>query len=262
MALEIGELSYISGLPISWAVDRGMVEGLEVKTVTGLPGELDALMESGRLAAGPISSLEYVRHRDKYDLIPDLSISSWGRIGSSILFSNVPFSRLGGQPIALPRHGATSNVLIQWLLFKMFGVEARYEEQNGSLDELMKTYPAVLLIGDQAVVEARRSAELMQLDTGEAWWQIMKTPMVHSVWACQASLPQDQKEAFAALFARAKALGKEHHAEVIAEAAQRLDMPQDVIEAYYALLNFDMSAVHVQSMNLFADFIPEVIPLR
>lgn len=262
MALEIGELSYVSGLPISWAVDRGMVSGPEVKTVTGLPGELDALMESGRLAAGPISSLEYVRHRDKYDLIPDLAISSWGRIGSSILFSKVPFSRLGGHSIALPHHGATSNVLLQWLLFKMFGVEAKYEEASGNLDDLLKTYSAVLLIGDQAVVEARRSAELMQLDTGEAWWQIMKTPMVHSVWACQASLSQEQKDAFAALFAKAKELGKQHHAEIVAEAAQRLDMPQDVVEAYYALLNFDMSAVHLQSMNLFADFIPEVVPLR
>lgn len=262
MALEIGELSYISGLPISWAVDRGMVSGIDLKTVTGLPGELDALMESGRLAAGPISSLEYVRHRDQYDLIPDLGISSWGRVGSSILFSRVPFSRLTGESIALPRFGATSNVLVQWLLFKMFGVEAKYEERDGDLDAIMKDFPAVLLIGDQAVVEARRSADLLQLDTGEAWWQIMKTPMVHSVWACQASLPQDQKDAFAAFFAQAKAIGKDHHGEVITEAAQRLQMPEDVIEAYYALLNFDLSAVHMQSLNLFADFIPEVVPLR
>lgn len=262
MALEIGELSYISGLPISWAVDRGLVSGLEVKTVTGLPGELDQMMESGRLAAGPISSLEYVRHRDRYTLIPDLAISSWGRIGSSILFSKVPFSRLGGQAIALPRFGATSNVLVQWLLFKMFGVEARYEEKDGTLDELLKDYPAALLIGDQAVVEARRSSELMQLDTGEAWWQIMKTPMVHSVWACQASLPDEQKAALAAFFATAKQLGKEHHAEVVAEASGRLEMPESLIEAYYALINFDMSAVHMQGVNLFADFIPEVVPLR
>jgi chorismate dehydratase len=255
----IGELVYISGLPISLPFHRGHSQvPAGLRLVPGLPGELDAMMERGELAAAPISSLEYIRRRDRYVLVPNLSISSWGRIGSATLFSKVPFSKLDGDTVALPRAGATSNALIQLLLQKMFGVNARYEETEGKLSELLANHPAALVIGDQAILENRKTSELLQLDLGEAWWQMMQTPMVHTVWACQKSLPQAQIESFSALFAQAKEAGKQHHAEIINEASTRLGLPLPEVEAYFALLNYDLAPVHEASINLFADFLADV----
>lgn len=257
MAYAIGELSYISGLPISLPMHRGWVSGPETRFVPGLPGELDAAMASGALDAGPISSLEYCHRQSQYTLIPDLGISSWGRIGSSALFSKVPFSQLGGKRVALARAGATSNVLIQWLLAKMFGVEALYEEAEGPLSELLERFDAALLIGDQALIEGRKASGLDHLDLGEAWWRMMQTPMVHTVWACQASLPQADKDAIFARFAEAKAAGKAHLAEIVHEASRRLDVPEPEIEAYYALLNYDRTPIHDGSLNMLGEYVQE-----
>lgn len=254
----IGELTYISGLPISWPFDHGLIEAEGMRRVAGLPGELDALMARGELDAAPISSLEYIRRRDRYVLVPEMSISAWGRIGSATLFSQVSFGKLGGETIVMPPHGATANALIQWLLHRMFSVKAQYVEAEGSLEELLDRYPAALVIGDRAVQEARRGDNYHQLDLGEAWWQIMQTPVVTSVWAMQKTLGEDDQRALCDLYTRAKAIGLQHLPEVVAEASARIDVPTAEVEAYYALLNYELTPVHEQSIRLLAEDLAEV----
>lgn len=261
MAYGIGELTYISGLPVSLPLRDGLVSTtLTVSAVRGLPGELDAAMAQGRLAAGPISSLEYLQHRDRYQLVPDLSISSWGRIGSATLFSHVPFTKLSGETIALPRAGATSNVLTQLLLKEIFGADARYEELDATPEALLEAHPAALVIGDAAILWNRKPLELHRLDLGEAWWQMMQTPMVHTLWAVQKSLPEAERAALVALLGQAKEAGKAAHARVVAEAAERLALPTAEVEAYYALLNYDFAPVHRAGLSAFDDFLSELAP--
>lgn len=256
MALKIGQLAYVSGLPITYAFAHGLLDEA-VDNVWAHPDELDARMAAGELAAGPVSSLEYIRNGEQYSLIKDLSIGSWGRIGSAVLFSREPFARLNGKTVALPPHGATSNALTRWMLDKMFGVQAQYVEAAGTLDELLGQYAGALLIGDQAILEGRQAEHLQRLDMGEAWWQAMHTPFVHTVWVSQASLARPERDRIAQLFQRAKELGKTHHAEVVVEASQRLGLPEAEVEAYFALLNFDLTPAHMQGLGLFADYLEE-----
>lgn len=262
MAFAIGELGFISGLPISLPITRGWITAPEVEVVTALPGELDVRMKSGELAAGPISSLEYIRRGYRYTLVPDLSISSWGRFASAVLFSKGSLGRLSGKTVALPRLGATSNVLAQWFLRKTFGSEPLFIEADGTLDELLQTHDAALIIGDQALLEARKPHDYLTLDLGEGWWQLMKTPMVQTVWVCQKSLPQADQDALLAMFAAAKAAAAAHRDEVIAEAMKRVPIPAEELEAYYGLLNYDLAPVHMQSLNLFRDYLQDVANMR
>ena len=254
----IGELTYISGLPINWPFDHGLLDADGRRRAAGLPGELDDMMARGEIDGGPISTLEYIRRRDRYTLVPDLSISAWGRLGSSTLFSRTAFAKLGGETIVMPPHGGTANALIQWLLHRMFSVQAQYVEAEGSLEDLLDRYPAALVIGDRAVQEARRGEQFLQLDLGEAWWQIMHTPVVTTVWAVQRSLPEADQQVLIDLFTRAKAIGLQHLADTAAEASTRLDVPVAEVEAYYALLNYDLTPVHAESIRLLAEDLAEV----
>ena len=258
MTVEIGQLAYISGLPISHAFTQGLLADAPA-SVFLLPDELDARMAAGTLVAGPISSLEYLRNSERYTLVKDMSIGSWGRLGSSILFSKVPFARLEGAPVALPTHGATANALVRWLLDKVFGVTPAFTQVEGSLDALLETHTAALLIGDQAILDARTERDLHRLDMGEAWWQAMHTPFVHTVWVTQAELPRPERDRLAGLFRQAKELGKTHHAAIVAEASARLGLPEPEVEAYFALLNYDMTGAHMQGLGLFADQLEEPV---
>ncbi|MNS51859.1 Chorismate dehydratase [compost metagenome] len=262
MAFAIGELSFISGLPVNLPIEKGWVQTPDIQTFQGLPGELDARMRSGELAAGPVSSLEFIRRRHRYELVPDLSISSWGRFASAVVFSKGSLGRLTGKTVALPRQGAASNVLAQWFLRKMFGSEPLFVEAEGTLEQLLEQHDAALIIGDQAVLESRKEHSYLTLDLGEGWWQLMKTPMVQTVWVVQKSLPEADQQALIAMFAGCRAESQARREEVLAEATRRLGIPSAEVEGYFQLLNYDLTPVHMQSINLFRDYLQEITTMR
>lgn len=245
MAFRLGHLAFISGLPIKMAFEAGWVEAPAGATWrVGRPGELDAWMAAGELDAAPISSLEFHRHPGKYLPLADLAISSWGRLGSALFYAKLPFARLGGQSIALPRHGATSNALIVWLLAKTFGAEVHPVEADAPLEALLDSHPAALVIGDEAILASRQERPGQVLDLGESWWRLMHTPLVHTVWAMRSELPEAEQAALQAAFAQAKAQAAARMSEVAAEAGRLLGLPAPEAEAYFALLTYDFAPMH------------------
>lgn len=262
MSFAVGELGFISGLPVSLPLVRGWVDAPELDVFTGMPGELDARMRSGELVAGPVSSLEFIRRQYRYTLVPDLSISSWGRFASAVLFSKGSLGRLTGKTVALPPQGATSNVLAQWFLRKTFGSEPEFVEAEGSLEELLAAQDAALVIGDQALLESRKEHDYVTLDLGEGWWQLMKTPMVQTVWVVQKSLPVEDQQQLIAMYTAAKTEGLARQEEVQAEAAARLGISASEIAGYYGLINYDLAPVHMQSLSLFRDYLQDVTNMK
>jgi chorismate dehydratase len=247
--IPVGELSFVSGWPIHGPLRRGL-PGSEMLDITvGRPGELDDAVVAGRLAAAPVSSLEYLRRSEHYTLIPGLSISAWGRLGSATLFSDVPFSRLDGATVAVPPFGATSNALLRWLLQEMFGVRANFVEAEAPLAELLGSFPAALLIGDEAIQSHRLEQGAHRIDLGQSWWQITHTPLVTTVWVVAPGQPDDVVAFLIDLLGRAKTRGQELLSEFAAEAAEKLKMPSTEMEGYFSLLNFDFSSVHQQGLH-------------
>jgi chorismate dehydratase len=252
-SIAVGELSFISGWPVHRPLCSGLPGAERLVITMGRPGELDAAMARGELAAAPISSLEYFQRADRYELVPDLSISAWGRLGSATLFSQTPFAQLGGVDVAVPAYGATSNALVDWLLKQMFRVQAEFVEHDAPVGELLAAHPAALVIGDAAIQANRLDVGAHRLDLGQAWWQITHTPLVSTVWAMDAQQPEEVRAFLRDLFSRAKAAGQEKLGASVAEAAAKLDVPAAEIEGYFSLLNFDFSPVHQEGLGRLRD---------
>lgn len=250
---RIGELAYVSGWSVHWGLHHAPAGLDEVTFRTGLPGELDAWMEAGELDAAPISSITYMRARDRYTLIPGLSISAWGRIGSATLFSEVPFQTLSGQTVAVPPHGGTSVELVRWLMERVFGVDATFVEATGTLADQLSAHPAVLLIGDAGLQAQQAPQGAHRLDLGQAWWQLTQTPFVTTVWACRSTLPVEERQRLADYFATGRRHSQAMTAAIAEAAAASLALPVGEVEAYLSLLNFELSPVHEQGLNLLVE---------
>ena len=93
---RLGRIAYLNVLPIYFALENIFGEN-GFHLVRGTPAELNALMRRGEVDLGSISAMEYGRAFRDYLLLPDLSISATGAVGSVLLFSRVPFSRLDGR---------------------------------------------------------------------------------------------------------------------------------------------------------------------
>ena len=62
----------------------------------------------------PIPAADYAKNSDKLVLVPDLSISSKGEVGSVLLFGSKEISDM--KSIALPSDSATSVTLLKFLI--------------------------------------------------------------------------------------------------------------------------------------------------
>jgi chorismate dehydratase len=259
----LGRIAYLNVLPIYFALERVFGEN-GFHLVRGTPVELNDWMRRGQVDLGSISALEYGRAWRDYLLLPDLSISSKGAVGSVLLFSRVPFSRLEGRTIRVSAASASGAALLKVLMTELFAVEPRYQRgplANASLQEVT----AVLGIGDEALRLKGAAVMPFELDLGEAWQELTGLPFVFGVWAVRRDFARAQPEATASLhrlLLRSRDWGLGSLAELSRIAAGPFGMTPAQILAYFQQLNYSLDPEHEEGLSTFFHYLYKLGELK
>ncbi len=253
---RLGRIQYLNVLPIYYAMESLFgVNGFHV--VAGTPAELNALMRTGEVDLGSISAMEYGRQAGDYLLLPDLSISSRGPVGSVLLFSRVPFAELDGRSIRVSAASASGAALLKVLMAKLFRVSPSYHP--GPLaGRLLDESAAVLAIGDEALRLKNDQAMPFELDLGEAWQELTGLPFVFGVWAVRRAFAQSHPEATSALhrgLLRSKTWGLGSLPELSRMAAAPFGMTPEQVLAYFHQLDYALGPEHEQGLSTFFQYL-------
>lgn len=151
--------------------------------VTAEPTGHNAMLAEGRIDAAPISAFSYGQHWRDYYILPNLSVSTRGRVGSILLFSKYPLDELNGKKIALTSQSATSVNLLKILLHRFHEVSPHYITMDAGLEEMLQEADAGLLIADRAIRAAAIRPKLHIFDLGQEWFNHTGCSMTYSVWA-------------------------------------------------------------------------------
>lgn len=267
--IRLGHIEFSNCFPVhALLIDRGAPPGIELHT--GMPSELNAWLDEGRIDVAPASSIEYARHADRYRILPGFVIGSRGPVGSIIFESTVEPERLHGREVALPTASATSVVLLRTLLETRLGIQPRYRwfDQASDPDPLRSGAAAALWIGDVAL---RRdpSAAPHRLDLGAEWMDWTGLPFAFALWQVAAGPELDRELAgLVELLHRSRAY---FHAELDALAcrhAARFGIAEDRLREYWRSLEFDLDddmrrgILHFYSLAAALGEAPEVTTLR
>lgn len=249
---RVGRIGYINVLPIYHALERGAIQnGFEM--VSGTPAELNARLFRGEVAVSAISSVEYGRHFQEYLLLPDLSISTEGDVGSVLFFSRAPFARLTGREVVLSASSATSAALLKVLLYELFGVRPWYRSAPVA-DFLPDGASGLLAIGDEALRLKASGRYPYFLDLGRAWHQLTGLPFVFGVWAVRRDFfkarPGEVHRIHRALL-DAKAWGLAGLEDICRHAASLVAMTPADLRHYFGLLNYDLEARQQEGLIAF-----------
>lgn len=161
---------------------------LDIDLFKDTPIALSRRLLSGELDISPIPAIEYARHADEVLLLPDLTVSSRGRVKSILLVSKVPAEDLHRRPVALANVSATSQVLVKIVLRERYRTKPKYFECPQDLPEMLREADAALLIGDAALrVWARKPKGLYVYDLGQEWTHLTGEAMVYAVWAVRVA---------------------------------------------------------------------------
>lgn len=254
--VRLGRVDYVNVLPVYLGLER---EGTRCDIVRGVPTELNALLDARVIDCAPVSAVELAHHGGDYAMLPSLSISSVGPVGSSMLISKVAPERLGGCSVALTTHSAASLAYFRILCARMWRVEVATVDAAPDLDAMLAAHDGAVLIGNPAIVAtaaARRRGDLVVTDLGEAWHRFCELPAVFAVWALWRDWAADQPGAVTVLrddLERGLAWGHEpaNRAELDARGAADTGLDEAAIHAYFDLQDYRLTADHERSLMLY-----------
>jgi len=241
---RLGRVSFINCNPLYDGLENGPYQTSAVIKAHP-PSQLNRMLVEGELDITPVSSIAYARHKEICVALPDLSISADGEVMSVLLVSKIPITKLGGQTIALTPYSATSIVLLKILLQKYLGLSATYVARKAGQDPLADA-AAGLIIGDEALLY-RPQPGYYVYDLAAEWKKHTGHAMVFALWVARrefAGAHPDHVSAILSDITNSRSWGESHQTQVIRRAQQDTGLGYHLLERYFKLLQFNLTARH------------------
>lgn len=283
--LRIGKIPYANLFPIFYYLETRCNHS-GYKFIKGVPSTLNRMLREGRLDISPSSSIEFLRNKDKYSILPFLSVSSSGPVNSILLFSRYQLDDLRGKTIAVSSESETSVVLLKIILNEFLSLRCRFRATRRSSVRNILTYsPAVLLIGDSAMREAKRirgqntehrtqstehRAQTVEggreggsnrspwiYDLGELWFRHTGLPFVFALWIVRRdSLPYKEKliKRLASDLIKARDYISKRLSFITNKAPQNRWMTKGEILNYWRGISYDFTERHLEALRVFEEY--------
>ncbi|WP_405114716.1 menaquinone biosynthesis protein [Paenibacillus sp. FSL K6-1217] len=249
----IGKISYTNSWPVYHHFHPSSLS-FPAEMVSEVPAVLNRGMAAGDIHVGALSSFAYAAASDRLLLLPGLSVSADGPVGSIFLFSKMPVQQIGSGRIAVTNTSATSVNLLKILMHKALGCSPEYISADPDLNAMMQQADAGLLIGDHAIRASWQDQGYEVTDLGELWKAWTGHSMTFAVWAVNRRAASRNPEAIAEIaeaFERSKRRGLNDLGPVIHEACCTIGGTASYWRDYFRNLCYDFGERQQEGLNLY-----------
>ena len=248
MKPRVGHIQFLNSLPLYHCLVQNQVV-LNIDLFKDSPKALCRRLLADELDISPVPAIEYARHAGELLLLPDLTISSDGKVMSILLISKVPIEQLDEKTVAMTNTSATSQLLTRIILEKKYGLRPAYFECPPDLGQMFREAQAALLIGDDALRALQTPSGYYLYDLGEEWSAFTGEKMVYAVWCVRrdyaARHPENVRKVIRA-FQHSMEMSKKH-VDHIAEEAARWDVfSTEFLKDYFTGLKFEFGPEYQQ----------------
>ncbi len=239
--VRIGMVNFINTAPIyeTW---KKRSHPANWQVVEAPPSTLNQMLADGELDLGFVSSYEYGVRPKEYRILPDLSISANGSVGSVFLFSRVDPQLLDGKDVLLSGQSETSIALVQIILENFYKVKPKYKVGDVSGKNAASS-TGILAIGDEALRLVASKEFAFKLDLGEVWCRYTDLPFVFAVCAVREEFclkhPEVVKEIHQE-FLYCRGEGRQHLESICVKVAPRIPMHPDECYVYLRAIEYDL----------------------
>jgi len=251
--LRLGRIQYMNVAPVYYGLD--LFDQGDYQLTGAPPATLNRMLLMEKLDISPVSSIAYGYNQHQWELLPDLSISSWGTVMSVKLVSKYRMENLNDKHIILTNESETAAALLK-LLLKQKIIVPRYSTQPVLSPNWIIQSDAALIIGDIALKYPWEKLLPYVYDLGELWHLQTNLPFVFGVWAVRkkyASKNLEKVRQMTLKFHQSKQSGLANLSSISRMAAHKLDIDIHTCNKYYQCLNYDLSESHMQGLQAFFD---------
>ncbi|NCO33372.1 MAG: hypothetical protein AUJ92_09475 [Armatimonadetes bacterium CG2_30_59_28] len=246
--LRIGSVPYLNAAPLVHFLD-GALDATNIDASVSIqrspPSQLSEALQRGELDIALMPVIDYLRGSGVY-ILPDISISCVGSVGSVLLFHQKPLESLSR--VGLTTASRSSVALLKVLLKERWRVDARFEPLPVVPDAIPDDLDAMLLIGDDALT-ARKRVPADICDLGNVWHEWTGLPFVFAAWIVGDT---GDAESLYSLLIASKEEGVNRLQEVIDAHVNVAGMTADEVAYYFTHnVNFDLGEEHIRGILRF-----------
>lgn len=267
--IRIGMVNFINTAAL-YEVWKETVHNPAWQVVEAAPADLNRMLANGELDLGIVSSHEYAEHPQKYQILPDLSISATGAVGSVFLFSRRDPRQLDGERVCLSPQSKTSNGLIKIILEDFYGVKPVYCRVSSTQEQ--DDFQAILAIGDQALRLKHDGTFPYVLDLGDVWLRQTKLPFVFAVWAVSEEFVKKDCNCLRTIhqqLLRCAQEGRTRLDEISKRVAPRIPMSHQDCLRYLQGIELDLGPDKLKGLEVFYKYLiqrneaePQALPVK
>jgi chorismate dehydratase len=252
-SISVGRIQYINVDPVYYGFKQ-YTSHLNINFIRRPPSILNQLMADGNLDISSVSSSAYARNFEDWLILPDLSISCYGKVMSVLAVSCYPFEELDGRSIMLTDESATAVDLLK-LIFAKKNIRPDFQKMKiTSPSDLKANSDAGLIIGDSALKHDWRRHFEYVWDLCEIWNQMSGLPFVFGIWVVRKSFAtkfsEVTSEILEALY-RSRAHGLANLPAIVESAARILDIPVEICREYYNCMTYNLGGPEYQALRTF-----------
>ncbi len=258
--IKLGRISYTNAWPIFHHFDPSALS-VPTELHSDMPATLNRKLRAGEIDMAAISSYAYGISSDSYYLLPNLSVSSFGRVQSILLFLKSPLEKVIHGKIALTTTSATSVNLLKIIMEKFYGGKPTYEDAEPSLEKMLENADAALLIGDHAIRASWTNHGYRVLDLGEVWNVWTGQWMTYALWAVHMETAHRYPEAISGIYEgliESKHQSSRDIAPVITKALSQIGGTSEYWHHYFSNLCHDFGPEQQKGLQLYFRYAKEL----
>jgi chorismate dehydratase len=273
--LRVGKIPYLNLFPLFHVLDKE-ADTDRYEFVEGYPSALNRLLREGTIDLSLSSSIEFLRHRDRYFYLDGHSISSYGAVRSILLFSRIPIESLQGSKVYATHQSETSVALLRIILERFNNIVCDIETTDMPFEKSIESHSAYLSIGDEALIGSRDARPLDDgavhpeyrlatinnhtfyiYDLGEIWYRKTGLPFVFALWIGRSDLG-NEKRALVEQFKQDLDKARETAKKAFSEMSEGKVLPPDEVVSYWESIFYGLDDGCMKGLELFDNYLKEM----
>ncbi|MEM7008287.1 MAG: menaquinone biosynthesis protein [Thermodesulfobacteriota bacterium] len=178
--IKLGSVSFLNAQPLTYAIENNLIShGFEL--IQTPPSELSEKLQNKYIDVGLIPVAELLQ-RKHYRVVPNISISSIGKVDSVIVLAKSDIKNL--KTVAVDKRSQSSTALLRIVLELFNDIKPEYISSDIDKEDVMDSVDGAMLIGDSGLRRYYDSQDTYKLyDLGEIWTNETGLPFVYAVFA-------------------------------------------------------------------------------
>jgi chorismate dehydratase len=258
--ISIGRIQYTNAWPVFHHFNPDNLP-YPTEMHTDMPATLNRKLRTGEIDMAAISSYAYGLSSESYYLLPNLSVSSFGRVQSILLFLKSPLEKVIHGKIALTTTSATSVNLLKIIMEKFYGGKPDYEDAEPSLEPMLENADAALLIGDHAIRASWINHGYRVLDLGEVWNLWTGHWMTYALWAVHKETANRNPEAVWSIYeglTKSKGMASRNLEPIVTKALSQIGGTPEYWQNYFRNLSHDFGPKQKAGLQLYFQYAREL----